>query len=107
MRGLTFDSLFIDDYCVYGKALIDAHEIEQSVAIFPRIVVSDAVEKLIKEHFGYYMEPQYSPPNRFFLLDADGQVFLNYLEYCFTPIQSDEAPDLEAMQLHRINAEKT
>lgn len=104
--GLAFDSLFIDDYCVYGKALIDAHEIEQSVAIYPRIVASDTARKHIEEHFGYYREPQDSPPNRFFLLDADGQVFLNYLEYCFTPIQSDEKPDLEALQLHRINIER-
>ena len=61
------------------KALLEAHQIEQSIARDPRIVLSDSVLRLVRQHANYYAFPEESPQNYHVLIDADGKPFINYL----------------------------
>jgi hypothetical protein len=104
--GMALDSLFIDEYLAYGPALLEAYELEHDVARDPRIVVSKTVRKFLEEHFSYYAQPQDAPQNHVFLLDSDGQIFLNYLEPCFEPLREGDAPDTETLLLHKSHIER-
>jgi hypothetical protein len=67
-RGsITIGDLYLDDLFIYGKSLIEAVELEENVAFYPRVILSDK----IKEH--YYIEN-----NDSILIDTDNQVFINY-----------------------------
>jgi hypothetical protein len=77
--GFTIGSLFLDDYLVFGSALLEAHEIEQSTARDPRIVLSKSLLNLVKKHVGYYGKPEISPQFNEILIDSDGNAFINYL----------------------------
>jgi len=90
--GFTIGSLFLDDYIVFGSALLEAHEIEQSLAREPRIVLSEDVLKLLKIHVGYYGKPEISPQFNEILIDSDGNAFINYLTSLI-----DDADDLESL----------
>jgi len=46
--GITVGGLFHQDATVVGPALIEAHEIEQDVAKYPRIVVADSAVALMR-----------------------------------------------------------
>lgn len=45
--GITVGSLYVDKKMIWGKALVNAHELEEKIAIFPRIVVSKDVIRLL------------------------------------------------------------
>ena len=38
--GVTIGKLYVDERMIWGKALVDAHDLERKVAIFPRVVIS-------------------------------------------------------------------
>lgn len=53
MRGaVTIGDFFQNDLFVYGKALVEAVDIEENIAIYPRIVMNEA---LYKTHWQYFM----------------------------------------------------
>lgn len=47
--GIAIGKGYHQDRIVFGQGFNDAHELEQSVAIYPRVVVSDAASKLLNE----------------------------------------------------------
>jgi hypothetical protein len=50
--GIVIGPLFHEEGIVFGKGLVDAYELEKSVAVYPRIVVSDeAAEKFDRPLF--------------------------------------------------------
>ena len=77
-RGsITYGELFIDDLIVFGKALIQAYEIESTVALFPRVVISEDAQKY---------DTKLEPNNRHTSVnhlrkDNDGMFFLDYLNF--------------------------
>lgn len=71
--GITIGSLFIDDVMVWGKALLRAYELEDKIAIYPRVIIDDNVIKNISEDDKSY---------GFIRYDNDGFAFLNYLHNC-------------------------
>lgn len=81
LRGaLTAGSLHVGTDIVFGQSLLDAYELENTKALNPRIILSEEMSALVKNHASkFYASPIESPQNADFFIDADGQVFLNYL----------------------------
>lgn len=67
--GITIGELFIDDLLVWGPGLVRAYKLEDSIAIFPRIVIDRNVLEIIGTN------------HLFFYRDIDGQFFLNFLNF--------------------------
>lgn len=69
--GITIGSLFIDKMMVWGKGLIRAYELENHIAIYPRVVLDSS---MVNE-YGLDKSSHYTRR------DADGQFFLNFLNF--------------------------
>jgi hypothetical protein len=70
----------VDDYVVFGPALIEAHDIESERAVFPRIVLSENVREYVKKHVNFYTGGAVNAPqNSEVLVDSDGEWFVNYM----------------------------
>jgi hypothetical protein len=105
IRGaIAIGEVYIDDYVVFGKGFLDAHNAETTKARDPRIILTDSVRKTIRKHLKYYGNPAYAPQVRDLYRDADGQFFLNYLEA--TMIAKDElGPDYDSISAHKLAVE--
>ena len=52
MRGaITIGDFFHNDILVYGKALVDAVEMEEKIAIYPRVIAQKEVQQLVPQCF--------------------------------------------------------
>jgi hypothetical protein len=72
MRGaITMGSLIHKGNVIVGIALNKAVTLEETVAIYPRVVIEKSVIKLIT---------QYQAPSLFLDIDQDGLYFINYLK---------------------------
>jgi hypothetical protein len=102
--GLTRGHLYMDADFVFGPGLIDAYNIERSVAIQPRIVLSKPLVKLCWEHIHqYYRSVCITPHNRTILVSEDGEAFLDYLSV----LLDDEEADVHAeLVRHKASIER-
>jgi hypothetical protein len=75
--GWAVGNLFMNQNTVFGSALLDAHHLESSYAVFPRIVLSPEMKDYVLHHIAFYSSdaPQYED----LLIDAKGDVMTNYL----------------------------
>lgn len=64
--GITKGDLFESNGVVFGKALIDAYELESKTSIYPRILISSSIIDDVKKATGFYIEQ-----------DFDGSYFLD------------------------------
>ena len=71
--GITIDELFIDDVMVWGKALLRSYELEDKIAIYPRVIIDNKFVSLISKEDKAY---------EFIRYDFDGFAFLNFLHNC-------------------------
>lgn len=80
LRGaLATGPLYIADGFVTGQGLVDAVKLEENEAVFPRVIIQRKLwYGFIRESLPY-ADPYTSPENRYVLLDADGELFVNYL----------------------------
>ena len=84
VRGaVSVSDLYMDENIVLGPALIESYNLETKKAIYPRIILSDDVVEIVKEHINYYSDRKHSPQNKEYLLDIDGIHFINYLFILF------------------------
>lgn len=74
--GIAIENLYADDDFVYGQALIDSYQIEENLAIVPRIVVSDAI---IETLFNKNKLSQFAGYGKLIVDDFDGFYYLNFL----------------------------
>ena len=77
--GITIGELFIDEVMVWGKGLTRAYDLENKIAIFPRIVVDKKVVCMIEKDNNYVRS------------DADGWFFVDFLN--FTHSQDNQGND--------------
>lgn len=78
-RGaITVNKLTINDVMVWGPGLNEIVDLEENIAIFPRIIFSDNAIELLKK----------SLPNKesfekhwLLILDSDGRYYLDYFDY--------------------------
>lgn len=83
--GITYGSVFMLDEeakkrCItlnsnilLGKAVMGAYELESTKAVYPRIIVDD--------HFLSLMEEMGKTPGQYFLVQENGQYYLDFLDY--------------------------
>ena len=83
--GITYGNVFILDEeakrrCItlnsnilLGKAVMDAYELESKKAVYPRIIVDDCFLSL--------MEEMGKTPEQYFLVQENGQYYLDFLDY--------------------------
>lgn len=79
--GVALGQLYMDHSYVAGPALIQAVLLEEKVAIFPRVVLSEDCSALAREHLLHHSggDSFGSPYNSCLLQDQDGLLFVNYL----------------------------
>lgn len=99
--GIAIGELYIDEDIVFGDALLEAHRIESEVARDPRIVLSGTIGPYLQMHALSYSDLQEFPHTQTLLIDADGQLFLNYLGATFD--EDPEGPDIAAIEAHRAS----
>ena len=85
--GVAVGPIYMDGDVAFGNGLLDAHEAESKLARDPRIVLAPSAVKRVEHHLAYYSEVEGAPHNSSLLIDADSQMFVNYL---FFPIDGAE-----------------
>lgn len=103
LRGaISVGNLYVDDIAVVGGGLIEAYEGEASLARDPRIILTSSATRAVKQHLEYYGSRSgggsHAPQNRKLLQDADGQLFLNYLDT--TVLIDEDNPGYEMLDIH-------
>lgn len=85
---------------VAGPALMDAHEIEQSLAIYPRVMLSSRALETVRQDGGHYGSGlENSIYNDQLVSNSDGQVFVHYLS-AVDEVDDGVSPD-EVFDRHR------
>lgn len=67
--GIAIGELFIDKVMVWGKGLVRAYNLENKMAIFPRILIDQSIIHIIGEN------------SNFVRCDTDGCFFLDFLNF--------------------------
>jgi hypothetical protein len=96
--GFSVGPLYVGEDMVYGEAVLSAYTVESEVARDPRIVLTEDVVDLVRQHMKYYSHPEESPQNADLLRDADGRVFVNYLH---STIEDPEYIFWDVLEKHR------
>lgn len=81
--GVCFGDLVWNETLVLGSGLVEAHMLESRIAIYPRIVFSDAFFRLVKQFL----------PNRIedhILQDQDGVYYANFMHHSPEGIDENE-----------------
>lgn len=75
-RGsVSYGAIYHNSHTWFGPAILEAYKYEQEIAIYPRIVITPSLEKLIKEEISRDQK-QVSPV---LSIDEDGVYFFDYL----------------------------
>lgn len=100
VRGaVAVGDAYVDEYCVFGKGLLEAHEGESSHARDPRIILMPSARERVNSHLDCYRRSEGAPQNRELLRDIDGQWFLNYLDTIH--IGGDDRPFFDELREHK------
>jgi hypothetical protein len=92
-RGaITTGLLYHRERIVIGPALIAAYKLEQSVAIYPRVILDDATKELWREEFS--ADPAHRHLEAWVKRDRDGQHFLDI----FNPTWTEPLPWTEFIE---------
>lgn len=102
--GVAMAPLFMDENTAFGPAIIEAYQLEQQ-ARDPRIVLSEPVKHLVLQHTEYYAEPFDSPQNRDVIKDADGMLFVNYLDAANLGEYEGDIVDWDGLHQHKEQIE--
>lgn len=80
VRGaIAVGDLFIDEIFIFGNGLLDSYQTESKQAMYPRIILTESAESMVRSHDkdnGKKLCPIYM---REVYKDANGKFFLNYL----------------------------
>lgn len=101
--GLAVGPLFMDESTAFGPALLESHALESSRAREPRVILSAGAIAVLKQHLGFYGKAQWAPQHRLVFQDADGEIFINYLDHVIVPGPPDgrDTVDLDTLANHR------
>lgn len=104
LRGsITFGDIFIDDKTVFGPALIRAYELEDQVAIAPRVIVDPEVFPLLEQYpvlRRHAVEDEMQYLCHLLKKDTDGVWFIDYLRIMAAQAD-DQAAYLRFLKAHR------
>jgi hypothetical protein len=80
VRGaLTLGKFHLREGLIFGPALIEAHDLERDVAVYPRIILGADAERSQREDLRYHDFPEGSLQNLLLMRDDEGSTFINYL----------------------------
>lgn len=68
--GITIGDFYIDDTIVWGPALVRAYELEDKIAIYPRVILDAPVVEMLRRN---------KNESNFLCQDSDGMFYLNYM----------------------------
>lgn len=106
IRGaISLAPAYIDDIAVFGEALNEAYIGESNQARDPRIILMPTATNAVQHHLTYYGKPEGSPHARAILKDADGQLFVNYLD-CILIAEDEQGPFFEELEKHKAQVER-
>ncbi|QCJ44690.1 hypothetical protein FAY30_23940 [Bacillus sp. S3] len=104
--GIAIGDYYGDDEFAYGPSLIEAHYLEDKLAKFPRIILSENTVHMVKEHIKNYAEPYWAPQSRDILQDCTNQKwFINYLEAVMFDVHATGDYQVAIHQLHKHKKE--
>jgi|ERR1035437_1150198 hypothetical protein len=102
VRGaISMSQLYMDENIVLGPAIIESYNLETEKSIYPRIILSKDVVKIVNEHINYYADHSFSPQSKEYLIDIDGYHFLNYLFILFYDMIYTDEQVINEIMLHR------
>lgn len=115
--GMSIGGLYMDQDIVWGKALIDAHELESVGHGPPGIMLGELGEAYngptilahVLYQLGHYGSPCEAPQNEELFIDCcRDRVFVDYLSLIFSPEsrESVTAPNAVAIERHKGLVEK-
>jgi len=95
--GVDIGNIWTDTRMLIGPAVIHAYDLENKLAVYPRIILSKNVLKIIKnKYLPYYGKTEDSPFNVELAFDEDGHLFLNYLF-----VNADDWDYSETLKIHK------
>lgn len=99
VRGaIVIDDLYVSDKFIYGRGIIKAYELENNIAIYPRIIIDSEVVSIHKEFLNKVYSQEHRTIGKIIKAssvdvaidpnnvkkDFDGIFFINYLSTTFT-----------------------
>ena len=103
--GIAVGNAYVDDITVFGDGVTQAYIGESKIARDPRIVLTESAVAAVKEHLEYYGNPRHAPQTSEFLIDSDGQWFVNYLE-CVLIAADERGPFYDEFLRHKSAVER-
>jgi hypothetical protein len=103
--GIAIGDLYMDDSLVFGQGLLNAYDAETRLARDPRVILDSSAVQYVELHLSYYGSVEWSPQYRRLMRDADGQVFLNYLDGILIAAEED-GPYEEILLEHKVIVEQ-
>lgn len=80
--GIAAGDHFMDDDVVFGEALLEAVAEDKNGGA-PRISLAPSAIEILRLHLGFYEGAEHAPQSSDLLEDADGSIFINYLNEAF------------------------
>lgn len=77
--GITCGKLCHHDNLVYGPAMIEAYDLETSVAIYPRVVFDNKIFNMIQANQFHSVQEQIDHIRTLLHKDRDGQFYVDFL----------------------------
>lgn len=97
VRGaISVGDLYIDDDIIFGPALMEAYRAEQSLAVYPRVILCGSAKEPLREA-GSVFHPKVTDV----LVDSDQRVFIDYLEQAVMIAYPDDRPFVEFLESHK------
>ncbi|SHM83254.1 hypothetical protein [Flavobacterium xanthum] len=87
--AISYSNLYMDENIVIGPALIESYKLEESHAIYPRIILSENAKEVVNQHINFYAKDFPIPQKSTYLIDKDGYYFLNYLYFLIENFEVD------------------
>src|SRR6266498_2037558 len=97
--GIAFGDHYMDEDIVFGNALVETVALDKGGGP-PRLALAPSAVEKVRHHLGFYADVRGAPHYRDLLQDADGTVFLNYLDNAFMAIP-DDGIFFEMIEKHR------
>lgn len=102
LRGsIVCDKIYHKENKIFGPALVKAYEIENKMAIYPRIVLDDGIVEIAKKYYSinHDAEMEVDFIKKLVSLDFDGLHYINY----FDAIESELDGGIEEMPSYLEN----
>jgi hypothetical protein len=103
VRGaITVGDVFVGENMVFGAPIIEAHRLESKTAKYPRIILSNDVVDMARDHLQFY-KSGCAPHIQSLLVDEKGVTFLNYLNLAYDgSVEPEEAHEILKRHKERI-----